>query len=128
MTLDAAELKAELLRRAWQRIPAFEHWKVATGDRAEARLVNHWDETDPRQRVYRLLTASSGAPLELVRRLKVTALRPVGHCRQPAAGDVGEQLEVLVDGNWSAVEVPVRWDKNAPKPLVVSLADHAGRR
>lgn len=129
VTLDAAELKAELLRRAWQRIPAFEHWKVATGDRAEARLVNHWDETDPRQRVYRLLTASSGAPLELVRRLKVTAQRDqlviaVSRPRETSAS----KLEVLVDGQLvKQFEVPVRWDKNAPKPLVVSLADQAGR-
>lgn len=129
VTLDADQLQAELPRRASRRIPAWQNWRVTSDDRAEVHLVNHWDDTDSRNRVFRLVTAANNVSLKLSRRLKIDPERDqlmlaVSRPRDTSAS----KLEVLVDGQpLKQFEVPVRWDKNAPKPLAVSLAEYAGR-
>jgi len=129
VTLDAEQLKAELRRRASRQIPAWQNWKVTSENRPEVHLVNRWDDTDHRNRVFRLLAASNNVPLTLSRRLKVTADRNQLVIAVSRPRDTSTiKLEVLVDGeSVKQVEVPIRWDKNAPKPLVVSLAEYAGR-
>ena len=127
--LDAEQLRAELLRHAATRIPAWQHWKVTSGDQSPVRLVNVWDEIDQGDPAFRLMATSAKEPLKLVRRLKIDADRDqlmigVSRPRDSSAS----KLEVQVDGQpLKPREIPVRWNREFPKPVIVSLSEFVGR-
>jgi len=124
--LDARAVQAELLRRGPQRIPAWQGWQVTTGDQPGARLVNHWDQTDSRRPVYRLMAATDAGPLRLTRRLQTGSQsdRLLLAVSRPSSCP-GSRIEVEIDGQAVAeLEVPIRRSREAPDPLAVSLSQY----
>jgi len=127
--LDGEQLRGQLQRRAWQRIPAWRNWQLAEQDTPSVRLVNFWDETAAPHRVFRLLVGAGKTPPKLSRRLKIDPdhYRLVIGLSRPAPTS-GGKLDVLVDGQpFAQFEVPVRHGQEAPEPLVVLLSQFAGR-
>jgi hypothetical protein len=126
--LDARQLREEVARHAPERIPAWRGWEVATGEAKTARLVNAWDQADPREPGYRLTAASGEPPLRISRQLEVRPERDrlvLTVSRPPESP--ASKLEVQVDQEPVAeFEVPARHSAEAPAPLVVSLSDYCG--
>ncbi len=126
--LDARQLREEVARHAPERIPAWQGWEVATGEAKTARLVNAWDQADPREPGYRLTAASGEPPLRVSRQVEVRPGRGrlvLAVSRPPESP--ASKIEVRVDQEPVAeFEVPTRHSAEAPAPLVVSLADYCG--
>lgn len=123
VSLDPEKIPAEVLTRSPKRIAAWQGWKVVMGDAEAVRLVSWWDETDPADLGYRLLTAIGQEPLRLSGRLLPRPYRDqllLVVSRPPQA--TPSKLEVRIDGLPVAqLDVPVRGSAQYV-PLVVSLA------
>jgi hypothetical protein len=128
LALDPDKVPSEVLRRAPRRIAAWQGWKVLMGDAEAVRLVSRWDESDPRDAGYRLLTAIGGEPLRLTGKLLARPYRDqllLYVSRPPEA--TPSKLEVRVDGLPIAqFDVPARGSAQFT-PLVVSLAAYHHR-
>ncbi len=128
VTLDPERVPSEVLRRAPRRIAAWQGWKAAMGDAEAVRLVSRWDESDPRDVGYRLLTAVGQEPLRLSGKLVPRPYRDqllLFVCRPPEA--TPSKLEVRVDGLPIAqFDIPARSAAQFA-PLVVSLGAYHHR-
>lgn len=128
VTLDPERIPDEVLRRSPRQVAAWQGWKVVTGDAEGVQLVNRWDESNPHDVGFRLLTAVGQQPLRLTGKL---ASRPYRDqlllfvCRPPDA--TPSKLEVRVDGLPVAqFDIPVRGSAQFPA-LAVSLAAYHHR-
>ena len=99
--LDPQTLDAEVLRRGPAAIPAWQNWKVFSGDSETVRLVSHWDRPGREDAAYRLMAVVGQQPLRLVGQLIVRPYRDrlLLAVSRPQSGRPGKlQLEVRVDG------------------------------
>jgi len=128
VVLDPEKVPADVLARSPKRIAAWQGWRVVMGDAEAVRLVSWWDETDPTDLGYRLLTATGKEPLRLSGKLMARPYRDqllLFVSRPPQC--TPSRLEVRVDGLPVAqFDIPVRGSAQCP-PLVVSLAAHHHR-
>jgi hypothetical protein len=128
VVLDPEKVPKEVLNRSPKRIAAWQGWKAVMGDAEAVRLVTCWDETDPTDVGYRLLTAVGQEPLRLSGKLLARPYRDqllLFVSRPPQA--TPSKLEVRVDGLPAAqFDIPAR---GSPQyiPLVVSLAAYHHR-
>jgi hypothetical protein len=129
LELDPRQMQAEVLRHGPQRIPAWQGWQVTTGDAPGARLANHWDATDSRRPLYRLMATADHAPLRLSRKLQIRSEHDqlLLAVSRPSACP-GSKIEIQVDGQAvTELDVPIRRSHEPPKPLAVPLSEHDGR-
>ncbi len=127
--LDPEKLDAEVLRRGSQMVPAWQGWKVVSGDSDAVRLVSYWDRADREDAAYRLMAVVGLQPLRLTGKVFVRPYRDrllLAVSQPPTARP--SSLEVRVDGEpRGRFEVPARSSANVP-PLVVSLARYHGQQ
>jgi hypothetical protein len=129
--LDPEKLDAEVLRRGPMMVPAWQNWKVLSGDSEAVRLVSYWDRPGREDAAYRLMAVVGQQPLRLTGQLMVRPYRDrlLLAVSRPPSGRPGKmQLEVRVDGeSLGRFDILARPAANS-RPLVVSLARYHGQQ
>ncbi len=130
LELDPTALRAEVLRRAPDMIPAWRGWKAVAADKPAVRLVNYWDESGSTGHKFRLLVSGADGPVTLSRKLRIgpAADRLMLGVSRPVEASPSK-IDVRLEGrSIEQFDVPVQPSGRDPEPLGVSLAEYQGRQ
>lgn len=129
--LDAAELQAEIERRAERLVPALQEWTLVDEEHVPLALANVWDPANPQSRMFRLQSMPREGFYTVSRQMDVSPEHQflVLSVHRIERESTPSRLQFRIEGKpVGELEVPIRQSSGDADPLLLPIDQFRGRR
>lgn len=130
LELDPAAVKSELRQRSLARVAALAGWSMSPADLEHVKLVNHWDESNPRDPRFRVLVSADLPFVAASTRMRIGRSQrwlSVSATRPPTK-TTPVRVQVRIEGQaLGEFEVPANPSPAIPDPVLIPIETFQGK-